>query len=82
MKIFLQPGLDSDSVDFSDALFVRVPDAVQRVTLLLRAGTHIHTPWTPAQQRITSCCAASGERVTRIAPKLVMTENTQAAFRL
>jgi hypothetical protein len=79
MKIFLQPGLDSDSVDFSDALFVRVPDAVQRSrrceassdTLLRRAGTHTHTPWTPDQQRITSCCAASGERVTRIAPKLV-----------
>jgi hypothetical protein len=26
----------------------------------------------PDQQRITSCCAASGERVTRIAPKFVM----------
>jgi hypothetical protein len=33
-------------------------------TLLRRAGTHtfVVEAWTPDQQRITSCCAASGER--------------------
>src|SRR5450755_2431924 len=31
----------------------RVPDAVQRVTLLRRAGTHRDRVWTPDQQRTT-----------------------------
>jgi hypothetical protein len=35
-------------------------------------GQHSLPMWTPDQQRVTSCCAASGERVTRIAPKFVM----------
>jgi hypothetical protein len=31
----------------------RVPDALQRATLLRRAGTHLATCWGPALQRIT-----------------------------
>ena len=40
----------------------RVPDAVQRVTMLRSAGIKLAT-WTPEQQRVTSCCAASGEHL-------------------
>ena len=32
---------------------MRVPDAVQRATLLRRAGTHLQALWTPDQQRTT-----------------------------
>ena len=39
--------------------------AVQRATLLRRAGTHLLPQDGPDQQRITSCCAASGERTSR-----------------
>src|SRR6185437_11090089 len=51
--------------------FARVPGAMQRETLLRRTGTHQlelrnyrarTSGWTPDQQRITSRCAASGER--------------------
>ncbi len=42
----------------------RVPDAVQRATLLRRAGTHTmeRVSWAPAQQRTASRCTASGAR--------------------
>jgi len=34
--------------------FSRVPDAMQRATLLRRSGTHWKTGWAPDQQRTTS----------------------------
>ena len=57
-----------------DGAIDRVPDAVQRETLLRRAGTQATAKpelWTPDQQRSTpqdaACCAASGERLKRLA---------------
>ena len=49
----------------------RVPDAVQRVALLRRAGTIAYgvlATWAPALQRITACCAASGARESDARP--------------
>src|SRR4051812_16753934 len=49
-----------------DIVLSRVPDAVQRETLLRRAGTPEESrqveAWTPDQRRTASRCAASGER--------------------
>ena len=40
-----------------------VPDAVQRVAMRRRAGTHFDSPlWVPGQQRVTACRVAPGTR--------------------
>jgi hypothetical protein len=56
-----------------DGAIDHIPDAVQRETLLRRAGTRATAKpelQTPDQLRSTpqdaTCCAASGERLTRL----------------
>ena len=62
-------GLPPDGLRwFAGEKQFRVPDAVQRATLLRRAGTQRSIrckQWAPAQQRTAPRCAASGARESR-----------------